>query len=168
MPFKTDTVKLTRYANDGAVPGTAAEGMVALVGSASSAALKFYDGSWKSIDSNPSNSNSVKSNTWSSIVTLPDGTDIESLVYFNTTDSTGYTIKVPPVASYGVNAKLEIINSSLTTMSLVRETTASDQQFWWRQSNPSSQLAQIDIGPSQRALFLKTAAAYWEVIVLTL
>lgn len=168
MSFKTDTMKLTRYANDGAVPGSAAEGMVALIGTAASAEIKFYDGAWKSIDANPSNSNSIKSDAWAGDIVLANATNLESLVYYNVTDSTGFTLKVPPVAAYGIQTKLEIINDSSQTLSLIRETSASDEQFWWRQSNPAAQVAQVDIGPSQRALFLKTAAIYWEVVVLSI
>ena len=165
MSFKTDTIKLKRYTSE----PTGTEGVIALVGASSgNAHLKYYDGSWKGIDSTPSNSNTIMSTPWNASLTLTKNIDVESLVYYNLTDSTGYTLKVPPVENYGTHAQVQIINGSNTTLNIAREDAAADQQFWWRASNPSAQVATVEIAPGQRALFLKTTATYWEVIVLAL
>mgnify|MGYP006234432355 CR=1 FL=1 len=165
MSFKTDTIKLKRYTSE----PTGAEGVIALVGASSgNARVKYYDGSWKGIDSTPSNSNTIMSTPWNASLTLTKNIDVESLVYYNLTDSTGYTLKVPPVGNYGAHAQVQVINGSDKTLNIAREDAGADELFWWRGSDPSARVATIEIGPSQRALFLKTSAAYWEVIVLTL
>ena len=165
MSFKTDTIKLKRYTSN----PTGSEGVVALVGSSSGAAsLKYYDGSWKGIDSTPSNSNTVKADAWNAHITLAKDIDVESLVFYNITDSSSYTLKIPAVENYGTHAQIQIINGSNKAMSLVREDTGNDPQFWWRASNSSAQVATISIGLGQKALLLKTATNYWEVVVLSL
>jgi len=170
MAFKTDSIKLKNYADDSArnaaftspYPAAAAGDIVVNAG-----ALQVYSGSaWSSIDTSPSSSNTVRTTTWSADATLPDSLELESLVYYNTTSSGAHRLKIPNISSYGSNAKLEIINGANTQLQLVKELGA-DQDFWWRASS-GSQVATIEIGPGQRALLLKTAAAYWEVIVLTL
>ena len=164
MSFKTDTIKLKRYTSD----PSGSEGVVALVGASSgTASLKYYDGAWKPIDSSPSNSNTIKANSWSGDVTLAKDTNVESLVFYNITDSSSHTLKIPAVTNYGTHAQLQIINGSNKAMTLAKE-QGSDQSFWWRASNPGAQVTSVSLGLGQRALFLKTAANYWEVIVLSL
>ena len=164
MSFKTDTIKLKRYTSDPS--GT--EGVVALVGASSgTAALKYYDGAWKSIDSSPSNSNTIYTASWSGNVTLVKDTNVESLVFYNITDSSSHSLLIPPIANYGTHAQLQVVNGSNKAMTLAKE-SGGDQSFWWRASNNSAQVTTVSLGIGQRALFLKTAANYWEVIVLSL
>ena len=171
MAFKTDSIKLKNYASDSArntaftspYPTAAAGDIVVNAG-----ALQVYSGSaWNSIDTSPSSSNTVRTAAWIASTTLPDGLELESLVYYNTMPPGAHQLKIPNVSSYGSNAKLEIINGANIQLQLARELVA-DQSFWWRASSSGAQVTTIEIGPGQRALLLKTAAAYWEVIVLTL
>ena len=166
MAFKTDSIKLKNYASDSArntAIASPAGGDIAV----NAGALQFYNGTaWKSIDTSPSHSNTVRTTAWSAPTTLPDGLELESLVYYNTMPPGAHQLKIPNVSSYGSNAKLEIINSANTQLQLAKE-SGSDQSFYWRASS-GAQVTTIEIGPGQRALLLKTAAVYWEVIVLTL
>ena len=166
MSFKADTIKLKRLTSD---PSSPTDGLVALVGASSgTSALKYYDGAWKSVDSSPSNSNTIHTASWSGNVTLVKDTNVESLVFYNITGMGGSDrLLIPPVANYGTHAQLQVINGSDKIMTLQKE-SGSDQRFWWRASNNSAQVTSITLGRGQRALFLKTSQAYWEVIVLSL
>ena len=163
MAFKTDSIKLKNYADSSArnaAIASPAGGDIAV----NAGALQFYNGTtWKSIDTSPSNSNIVRTATWTGDVTLSDGVDIESLVYYNKVTAGVHQLKIPNVGSYSSNAKLEIINGTNTQLQLGKE-DAADPHFL----SSGSQVTTIEIGPGQRALLLKTTTTYWEVIVLTL
>lgn len=165
MSFKADTIKLKRYTSN----PSGSEGVIALVGSSSGvASLKYYDGSWKDIDSNPSNSNTIKSDAWGDHITLAKNIDVESLVFYNITDSSSYTLKIPATENYGTQAQIHIINGSDKAMSLVKENTSIDPGFMWRASNNSAKVSTVELGAGQKALLLKTSTNYWEVVVLSL
>ena len=200
MAFKTDTIRLKNFANDGAVTGEA-QGELAVV----SNVLKYYNGSaWNAIDVssaivlsnfnagvvetagqftdsdtkimssaaiddriNGKFSNVVKHDAWNAAVTIENGLNIINAVYYNTTaQGSTHALKIHPPTSYPANARVEVINGSSATMYITRNNTGADAQFRW-QANGGLQ-NQIDIGIGQRAVFLKTAAANWDVIVLSL
>ena len=200
MAFKTDTIRLKNFANDGAVTGEA-QGELAVV----SNVLKYFNGSgWNAIDVssaivlsnfntggvetagqftdsdakimssaaiddriNGKFSNFVKHDAWGGDVTLQSGTSIINAIFYNTTtQGTTHKLKIHPVASYPTNARVEVINGSNAVMNVTRNNTSSDQAFNWQAQGGNQ--TQIDIGIGQRAIFLKTASAKWDVIVLSL
>ena len=112
-------------------------------------------------------SNVVKHDAWNASVTIENGLNIINAVYYNTTaQGTTHALKIHPPTSYPANARVEVINGSSATMYITRNNTGTDAQFRW-QANGGLQ-NQIDIGIGQRAVFLKTSAANWDVIVLSL
>ena len=166
MAFKTDSIKLKNYADTSArntAIASPAAGDIALTGGI----LQVYTSAWTNVDTTPSHSNTVHTASWSGNITLVKDANVESLVFYNITDSTGHSLLIPPVANYGTHAQLQVVNGSDKPMTLAKE-SGSDQSFWWRASDNSAQVTTVDLGLGQRALFLKTAANYWEVIVLSL
>jgi len=112
-------------------------------------------------------SNVVKHDAWNAAVTIESGLNIINAVYYNTTaQGTTHALKIHPPTSYPSNARVEVINGSAASMYVTRNNTSSDASFNW-QSNGGTQ-TQIDIGIGQRAMFVKTSAAHWDVIVLSL
>lgn len=114
-----------------------------------------------------SNSNTVKHNAWSGDVELSSGTTINNLIFYSTTNQGNtHALAIPPVGSFGAFAQVQVINGSSDDMHITRKTPASDASFNLQAGGGT--VNQIDIGLGQKALFLKTTAANWEVIVLSL
>ena len=161
MGFKTDTLNLTRQSSN----PSDVEGHLALVGaSAGNSILKVYDNGWKSV--NPQqNSNTVNHAAWSGAVDLEYQNEVANVLFYNTTEQGTNALKLRPTTDYTAGARIEVINGSKYPMEVSKH-DGGNPNFNWSAGGGS--VSVVGISPSQRALFVKTATAAWEVIVLSL
>jgi len=173
MAFKTDSIKLKNYADatarDAAIT-SAATGDIALT----AGALQVYNtatSSWSNVDSAPYYPANEVLSALSGDVVIPASTNYTNVTYYVTADqdadndsSADHAIKIKGIAEYGLGARVEIINGSGDELVITKNVIA-DVDF----KDPSgSTVSQITIDIGKRALFLKTSAANWQVIILTL
>lgn len=170
MAFKTDSIKLKNYANatarDAAI-ASAASGDIALT----AGALQVYTSSWSNVDSVPYYPANEVLSALSGDVVIPASANYTNVTYYVTADqdvgndsSADHAIKIKGTSEYGLGARVEIINGSGDEL-VITKSVIADVDF----KDPSgSTVSQITIDIDKRALFLKTSAANWQVIILTL
>ena len=112
------------------------------------------------------NSNTTKHNAWNAAIEIASGANVNNAMFYNTTAQGSYAMTIPPVGNYAAMAQVQVINGSNEDMHITRKDT-SDPNFNW-QANSVPSVTQIDIGIGQRAIFIKTAASNWDVVVLSL
>lgn len=111
------------------------------------------------------NMNTVKHTAWNAGAEISSGPTVNNVLFYNTTDQGAYALTLPPVGDYASMAQVQIVNGSTTTMEITRKTN-TDPDFNWQTANPPL-VTTVDIGRGQRAIFMKTAGNYWDVIILS-
>jgi len=172
MAFKTDSIKLKNYADaterDAAIPpANVSAGDVALT----DGTLQVYTTSWNNVKTAPAHSLNEILSSIGTDVTVPASTNYTNVTYYVTADqdvdndsTPDYAIKIKNPSEYGAGARVEVINGSADELVITKYQNA-DVDF---KDPANSTVSSITITNTQRALFLKTTAANWQVIILAL